>query len=126
MRSIRIALPVLVLIMAAGLVNGCCLSHRCADWVARLDAAVTAAESGNWESAAQDMTELADSWQQHQVYLCITLPHDVIDETDTLLYTCAALVDTQDMQQLATAAVQLRLQFGRLAETEQLSLKNIL
>ena len=47
-------------------------------------------------------------------------------EADTLLHQCALFVDAQDNDSLSDTAVQLALQFDRLAEMEQLSIKNVL
>ena len=123
MKALRIAIVTLVLLMAAGLANSAYLTARCRDWTARLDAA---AESGDWDAAAGEMAALRSDWQRKQSYLHITLQHGEINEADTLLHQCALYVDSRDGDALADAAVQLTLQFDRLAELEQLSIKNVL
>ena len=85
-----------------------------------------AAESGDWDAAAGEMAALRADWQRKQSYLHITLQHGEINEADTLLHQCALYVDSWDGDALADAAVQLTLQFDRLAELEQLSIKNVL
>ena len=126
MKALRIAIVTLVLLMAAGLANSAYLTARCRDWTARLDAVTAAAESGDWDVAAGEMAALRSDWQRKQSYLHITLQHEEINEADTLLHQCALYVDSRDNDSLADAAVQLALQFDRLAELEQLSIKNVL
>ena len=112
MKALRIAIVTLVLLMAAGLANSAYLT--------------AAAESGDWDAAAGEMAALRSDWQRKQGYLHITLQHEEINEADTLLHQCALYVDSRDGDALADAAVQLTLQFDRLAELEQLSIKNVL
>ena len=81
---------------------------------------------GDWDAAAGEMAALRSDWQRKQGYLHITLQHEEINEADTLLHQCALYVDSRDGDALADAAVQLTLQFDRLAELEQLSIKNVL
>ncbi len=126
MKALRIAIVTLVLLMAAGLANSAYLTARCRDWTARLDAVTAAAESGDWDAAAGEMAALRADWQRKQSYLHITLQHGEINKADTLLHQCALYVDSRDGDALADAAVQLTLQFDRLAELEQLSIKNVL
>ena len=126
MKALRAAILVLVLLMAASLVNSAYLTARCGDWTARLDAVTAAAEGGDWDTAGREMAALRTDWQKKQSYLHITLMHEEINEADTLLHQCALFVDAQDNESLSDTAVQLALQFDRLAEMEQLSIKNVL
>ena len=126
MKALRVSIVVLAALMAVSLVNSAYLTARCRDWTARLDAVTAAAESGDWDVAAGEMAALRSDWQRKQSYLHITLQHEEINEADTLLHQCALYVDSRDGDALADAAVQLTLQFDRLAELEQLSIKNVL
>ena len=126
MKALRAAILVLVLLMAVSLVNSAYLTARCDDWTNRLNAVTAAAEGGDWDKAAREMAALSADWQKKQSYLHITLQHEEINEADTLLHQCALSVDTQDNDSLSDTAVQLALQFDRLAEMEQLSIKNVL
>lgn len=126
MKALRAAILVLVLLMAVSLANSAYLTARCDDWTNRLNAVTAAAEGGDWDKAAREMAALRADWQKKQSYLHITLQHEEINEADTLLHQCALFVDTQDNDSLSDTAVQLALQFDRLAEMEQLSIKNVL
>ncbi len=126
MKALRVAILTLVLLMAAGLANSAYLTARCDDWTARLESVTAAASVRDWDSAAEKMSLLQQDWQQHQSYLHITLQHEEINEADTLLHQCALYVREQDSDALSDAAVHLALEFDRLAELEQLSMKNVL
>ena len=126
MKALRVAIITLVLLMAAGLANSVYLTARCDDWTARLTAVTSAAESGDWAAAQREMSALQTAWREKQSYLRLTLQHAEINEADTLLHQCALYVKEQDSDSLSDAAVQLALEFDRLAELEQLSIKNVL
>ena len=126
MKALRIAIAVFVLLMVAGLINGAYLSAQCRQWSVRLAHADEATEQGDWNSAQREMDALKKSWQGAQSYLHITLQHEEINKADTLLHQCALYAETQDGSAFSDAAVQLTLQFDRLAEMERLSIKNVL
>lgn len=126
MKALRVSILVLALLMAASLVNSAYLTARCGDWTARLDAVTLAAAGGNWDAAEREMAALRTDWQKKQSYLHITLMHEEINEADTLLHQCALFVNARDNDSLSDTAVQLALQFARLAELEQLSIRNVL
>ena len=126
MKALRIAILTLVLLMAAGLANSAYLTAQCDDWMTQLNAVTSAAEGGDWDVAQREMSALSADWQDRQSYLHITLQHEEINEADTLLHQCALYVGEQDDDSLSDAAVQLALAFDRLAELEQLSIKNVL
>ena len=126
MKALRISIAMLVLLVAVSLLNGACLTRRCDGWKAQLDAVTAAAGRDDWDTAQQEMAALRGSWQQRQGYLHIILQHEEINEADTLLHQCALYVKEQDNDALSDAAVQLALEFDRLAELEQLSIKNVL
>lgn len=126
MKTFRISILILVLLLAAGLVNGLYLTQQSVEWTAGIDTVSAAAEDGDWDRAAHAMAALEESWQRHQSYLCITLPHDEINEADTLLHQLSLAVQTGEKSDLDDTALQLRLQIDRLAEMERLSLKNVL
>lgn len=126
MKALRAAILTLVLLMAAGLANSACLTARCDDWTAQLNAVTSAAGGGDWDTARREMSALQTDWQDSQSYLRITLPHGEINEADTLLHQCALYVRERDNSALSGAAVQLALEFDRLAELERLNIRNVL
>ena len=126
MKALRVSIVVLAALMAVSLVNSAYLTARCGGWTEQLRAVTAAAESGDWAAAEGEMSALRADWQQKQSYLHITLMHEEINEADTLLHQCALYVAQQDREALSDAAVQLSLQFDRLAELEQLSIRNVL
>lgn len=82
--------------------------------------------AGRLEQCAARNGRTEKSWQGAQSYLHITLQHEEINKADTLLHQCALYAETQDGSAFSDAAVQLTLQFDRLAEMERLSIKNVL
>lgn len=64
MKALRAAILVLVLLMAASLVNSAYLTARCGHWTAQLDTVTAAAEGGDWDTAAREMAALRADWQK--------------------------------------------------------------
>lgn len=126
MKALRVSAAVLVALIAVSLVNSAVLSARCGEWTTHLRTVTMAVGKSDWDTAEGEMAALQREWHRCQSYLHITLMHEEINEADTLLHQCVLYVTQRDSNALADAAVQLALQFDRLAEMERLSIKNVL
>ena len=94
-----------------------------------LDAAAQvsdAALQGSTEDAGEALDALDALWQRPQGYLHIVISHTELDEAEALLAQARAEVRQGDMQTLYPIMAELRSQFALVAETQQVSLKNIL
>ena len=86
MKAFRIAILVLVLLMAVSLVNSAYLTRRCDEWTARLNAVTDAAGSGDWDTARQKVAALDNDWQ------AVLSPHDAAARGDQYSRHAAAAV----------------------------------
>ena len=68
---------------------------------------------------------LDELWQADQVYLHIVVTHGDINNAETLLRR-AVLLCQADSEELRPTLAELRACLGMVAETQQISIKNIL
>lgn len=68
---------------------------------------------------------LDDLWQDVQGYMHIIVSHEDLDEAEALMAQAKALSAQGSTEELYPVLAQLRHQFRLIAETQQLSPKNI-
>ena len=125
MKAIRIPIFVLAVLLAFSVCNAVHLTRRCALWQTELLAADRAAAAGDTASAAAALDRLDALWQADQVYLHIVVSHEDINNAETLLRRAAVLCIAGD-DELRPALAELNAYLGMVAETQQISIKNIL
>lgn len=123
MKAVRIPLLVLLAVLCFVLWNALWVTDRCAEWTASLDAVTAALDGGSSGSAALDA--LTAQWQDVQGYMHIVVSHAELDEAESLLAQAKALSAQGSREELYPVLAQLRHQFRLIAETQQLSPKNI-
>ena len=126
MKAFKIPLIVLIALLILSIADSLFLTAQCDRWNTLLSAADTAAVQDDWVRAEQSLRSLDESWQSRQTYLHIMIEHDEIDSADTLLHLCFLYCAEKDTAALRAVVSQLQCQFSLLAETEQLSIKNVL
>ena len=80
---------------------------------------------GRSKEAAAALARLDELWQADQVYLHIVVTHGDINNAETLLRR-AVLLCQADSEELRPTLAELRACLGMVAETQQISIKNIL
>lgn len=125
MKAIRIPVFVLVLLLTLSVCNAVYLTGRCALWEQQLAEAHRAADAGQTADAAAALDRLDALWQADQVYLHIVVSHEDINNAETLLRRAAALCAAAD-DDLRPTLAELRAALRMVAETQQISVKNIL
>ena len=123
MRAVRV--PVFVLAVAAAyiLCSAAWVTGESQRWLDAADRVSDAALRGDVSDSEAALDTL---WQKHQGYLHIVISHTELDEAEALLAQARAAVQQGDMASLYPVMAELRSQFELLAETQQVSLKNIL
>lgn len=127
MRRVWIAGSVLVLLCAAALWNGLCLGRLTGSLVSSLEQAQGMAEKGNWEEAARITGNAGRRFQERAFYLHVTLRHNDIDAVETAFREVEQLLAHRErLGEYAAANARLKAQLELIAESERLSLHNIL
>ena len=121
-------IPLLILgaLFGFSLWNSAEIKTDTARWSNQLKQAVQFIPSENWDAIERTLQNSYDDWQTGQTYLHIVLEHDAIDDADAMFRRAFAFAETHDTQELQAELANLIDQLNLLAETERLSLKNIL
>ena len=123
MRAVRIPLFVLLAVLFFILWNAAWVTDRCGKWTAAVDTVTADLDAGGDGGAALDA--LDDLWQDVQGYMHIIVSHEDLDEAEALMAQAKALSAQGSTEELYPVMAQLRHQFRLIAETQQLSPKNI-
>lgn len=126
MRAVRVPVFVLAAVLAYILCNAAWVTGESQRWLDAAAQVSDAALQGSAEDAGEALDALDALWQRPQGYLHIVISHTELDEAEALLAQARAAVRQRDMQALYPIMAELRSQFELLAETQQVSLKNIL
>ena len=126
MRAVRVPVFVLAAVLAYILCNAAWVTGESQRWLDAAAQVSDAALQGSAEDAGEALDALDALWQRPQGYLPIVISHPELDEAEALLAQARAAVRQGDMQTLYPIMAELRSQFELLAETQQVSLKNIL
>ena len=125
MKAVRIPLFVLAVLLAFSVCNAVHLTRRCHTWQAEVMAADRAAAAGHPEEASAALARLDELWQADQVYLHIVVSHEDINNAEALLRRSMVLCAIGD-EELRPALAELGASLSMVAETQQISIKNIL
>lgn len=125
MKAVRIPLFVLAVLLAFSVCNAVYLTRRCHAWQAEVMAADRAAAAGHPEEASAALARLDELWQADQVYLHIVVTHEDINNAEALLRRSMVLCAVGD-EELRPALAELGASLSMVAETQQISIKNIL
>ena len=126
MRAVRVPVFVLAAVLAYILCNAAWVTGESQRWLDAAAQVSDAALQGSAEDAGEALDALDALWQRPQGYLHIVISHTELDEAEALLAQARAAVRQGDMQTLYPIMAELRSQFELLAETQQVSLRNIL
>ena len=109
MRAVRIPLFVLLAVLFFILWNAAWVTDRCGEWTAAVDTVTADLDAGGDGGAA----------------LGTLVSHEDLDEAEALMAQAKALSAQGSTEELYPVLAQLRHQFRLIAETQQLSPKNI-
>ena len=126
MRALYIPLAVLAGILLLSLGSGAYVAGRTGLWQEMLLQADELAEEERWADALTQLQRSYDSWTESQTLFHIILRHDELDEAESLFARAFADCDQQDVPDFHSAMGELHSQLSLLAETQMISIKNIL
>ena len=126
MKPLVISLAVLGAILAFSLWGGAYVAERTGDWSAQLAAADASAQQERWEDAQAQLRKAYADWGRSQAFFHTILEHEELDEAESLFAAAFAACGEADAPDFRTAMAQLDAQLRLLAETQAVSIKNIL
>lgn len=123
MKAVRLPIGVLAAVLVFTLWNAAWVTDRCEEWADALDGVTAALDGGGDGSVA--LGRLWDMWQEVQGYMHIVVSHTELDEAESLLAQALALCRQNSTEDMYPVLAELRHQFRLIAETQQISAKNI-
>ena len=126
MKPLILSLGALGTILAFSLWAGSYVSARTGAWASQLSAADDSAQQERWEEAQAQLCDAYASWGRSQTFFHTIMEHAELDEAESLFATAFAACDQEDAPDFHAAMAQLASQLRLLAETQAVSIKNIL
>ena len=126
MKPLVLSLAALAAILAFSLWSGYYVAERTETWSAQLSVADEYAQQERWEDAEAQLQLAYDDWCTSQTFFHTIMEHDELDEAESLFATAYAACDERDVPDFHAAMAQLATQLSLLAETQAVSVKNIL
>ena len=126
MKAFYIPAALLAVILGFSLWTGRYVELRTSHWTALLEETDAAAGEENWPEARRRLDGTYEDWESSQTFFHTIMDHQELDEAESLFAgaraACAEQYDADFHRILAQLMSQLRL----LAETQSVSVKNIL
>ena len=125
-KPLYLPLLALAVVLAFSLWAGNYVEQRTLMWRGMLSAADDTAQLEQWNEARQQLEQTYTNWNSSQTFFHTIMEHSELDEAESLFATTFAACDAQDAPDFHAAVAQLDSQLGLLAETQAISIKNIL
>ena len=126
MKALIIPAAVLAAVLTFALWTGCYIRDCSEKWTVLLGEADRLAGEERWEETEKQLQASYGSWQKSQTFLHTIREHDDLDDVETLFAAAFAACDEADVPDFHTALNQLSEKLVLLAETQEISIKNIL
>lgn len=125
MKALYVPLAVLAGLLAFSLWTGHYVEERAAHWETLLGEADRLAREERWEETAEQLQKAQESWDKSRSFLHTVMEHEELDQAESLFAAAFAACDEEDVPDFHTALAQLSAALDLLAETQQVSIKNI-
>ena len=126
MKALYIPTALLAAILAFSLGAEGFIQGRSREWVELLDAADTMAQDENWAGAGARLRQVREGWDRTDAFFHTVLDHRELDEARSLLAGTTAACREQDNEDFHILLAQLKVHLQLMAETQAVSVKNIL
>ena len=126
MKALYIPAGLMALILAFSLWTGHYVRQRTDHWTAMLEHADEAAMAEDWSSAEKRLLDAYADWDSSQCFFHTIMSHSDLDEAESLSAGAKAVCSQQDDADFHLMLAQLMEHMDLLAETQSISIKNIL
>ena len=126
MKALYLPLLLLGAMLAFALWTGHFVQQRTDHWIAMLELADHMAVEERWEDAEDQIQRSYRDWRESQTFFHTILEHEELDDAEGLFAAAFAACDQRDVPDFHTTLAQLYTQLRLLAETQQVSIKNVL
>lgn len=126
LKAFYIPSSVLALLLILSLLTSAYV-QRCTDtWSTATNEIINQLEKKQWNDLESGIRIVHRDWQSKQIYFHLFLAHQNLDEAEKLFSGALAACREEDTVELRILLAQLISQFMYLADTQEISLKNIL
>lgn len=125
MKRIWIATAILAAILGSTLWHGSYINTFAEDLILLLESAEEKAEKGDWSEAASLTQTVLEKWEEHSLYLHVTLRHSDSDEVFTGLREILEFLERQENGEYSAANARIIARLQLIAEAERLTLENV-
>ena len=126
MKALYIPAGLLALILAFSLWAGSYVRQRTGHWIALLEQTDASAMEEDWPNAEKRLLDAYDDWDSSQSFFHTIMNHSDLDEAESLFAGAKAVCSQQDDADFHLMLAQLMEHMDLLAETQSISIKNIL
>ena len=126
MRALYIPTALLLVILALSLWVGHYTHTQTQQWVALLEEAGNLAQQEHWHAAKDILDRAHRNWDRSRTFYHTIIQHDALDEAEFFFTGAAAACSEEDAAEFQILLAQLITELQLLAETQQLSVQNIL
>lgn len=126
MKAFYVPAGLLVLILSFSLWTGRYVELRTAHWISLLEEIDETAQQENWSGAEKDLRQAYGDWDRSQTFFHTIMEHDELDKAEELFAGAFAVCREEDGADFHMLLAQLMNQLSLLAETQSISIKNVL
>lgn len=126
MKAFYIPLGLLILILGFSLWTGRYVEQRTGHWNELLEETGQLAHQEEWDRAEERLEAAYADWSASQTFFHIIMAHSELDEAESLFAGAFALCREEEDADFYSLLAQLTSQLRLLAETQSLSVKNVL
>lgn len=126
MKALYVPILLLAAILSFSLWTGNYTQQRSEEWTQLLEQSDDAAHEENWELALDHLQAAYSGWEEQETFFHTVLSHDELDEASSLFAGAFAACQERDNEDFHIQLAQLSVQLRLLAETQAVSIKNIL
>ena len=126
MKVVYIPVGLLAVILAFSLWTGRYVELRTEEWTAILEQAEDAAQREQWAEAEAILDSAYKNWDSSQTFFHTIMKHEELDDAESLFTGALAACRERDNEDFHILLSQLAKQLELLAETQAISIKNVL
>lgn len=126
MKALFIPTGVLALILGFSLWTGRYVEIQTNQWLELLEAADLPAQENDWQLAEDRLRQVYGSWKSCQTFFHIIMDHDALDDVEESFAGAFAVCREAGSADFHMLLAQLAVQLELLAETQSVSIKNVL
>ena len=126
MKVLVLPLGAIAVILAFSLWAGSYVQQQADTWEQLLDQAAAAVEEEDWPQASKLLSQAEEHWERSKTFLHTIIEHSELNEAEALFAAASEACFQQDAQEFRCQLTLLSTQLKVLAETQSVSIKNIL